>query len=324
MWSDLIQSMSARFYGMYRWLPVLGLAMAGVAAPAAAAPIVKTEHVEAALISEFTSAQPGKPVHVGLRLRMVPHWHTYWKNPGDSGLPTKINWRLPAGWKAGEIQWPYPKHLPVGPLMNYGYEDEVVLLVPITPAADAKPGSYPIKANAEWLVCKDICIPEKGELDLTLAVANGTPAPNPRNQAHIERAQGMLPVAAPGWKFASGTSGKTLVVRATAPAGAALPEKVAFFPEREQLIEPAAPQKVTREGATLVIEMRMVEPAPAIPASGVAGVLVSERGWPGLAKKAVAVDAPFTGPMAPAAAASVADDGGIGGSALAALAFALM
>jgi thiol:disulfide interchange protein DsbD len=301
-----------------------GLLATLLAANAAAAPIVKTEHVEAELVTEKLSAAPGQAALVGLKLRMAEHWHTYWKNPGDSGLPTKINWQLPAGWKAGEIQWPYPKHLPVGPLMNYGYEDEVVLLVPITPAADAKPGSYPIKASAEWLVCKDICIPEKGELDLTLAVANGTPAPNPRNQAHIERAQGMLPVAAPGWKFASGTSGKSLVLRATAPAGAALPEKVAFFPEREQLIEPAAPQKVSREGNTLVVEMRLAEPAPAIPAEGVAGVLVSERGWPGIAKKAVAVNAPYAGRVSPAAAAKVVDDGGIGGSTLAALAFALM
>ena len=71
---------------------------------------------------------------MGLKLRMADHWHTYWKNPGDSGLPTRIQWVLPEGWTAGEIQWPYPKPLPVGPLMNYGYEDEVVLLTDLTVA----------------------------------------------------------------------------------------------------------------------------------------------------------------------------------------------
>jgi thiol:disulfide interchange protein DsbD len=304
---------------------LLGMLLAAAAAPAA--PIVKTEHVEAELVTQALSASPGAPALVGLKLRMAEHWHTYWKNPGDSGLPTRIQWQLPPGWKAGEIQWPYPKHLPVGPLMNYGYEDEVVLLVPLTPPADAKPGSYAIKANAEWLVCKDICIPEKGELDLAIQVAGGAPAPDPRHQAHIERAQAMLPVAAPGWKFASGTAGKTLLLRITAPDGAALPEKVAFFPEREQLIEPAAPQRISREGATLVIEMKMAEP-PSLPVAGVAGVLVSDRGWPGIAKKAIAVDAAYFGAVAPAvaqAASSAApNDGGIGGSTLAALAFALM
>src|SRR5687767_1985282 len=151
-------------------LRLLSFCLACLAATALAAPVVKTEHVEADLITEATTARPGKPAVVGLRLRMAPEWHTYWKNPGDSGLPTRIQWVLPEGWKAGEIQWPYPKPLPVGPLMNYGYEDEVVLLSELTPPADAKAGAYAIKAKAEWLVCKDICIPEKGELDFPIAV----------------------------------------------------------------------------------------------------------------------------------------------------------
>ena len=76
-------------------------------ASAVAAPVVKTQHVEAELVSAEASAQPGKPVTLGLKLRMEPEWHTYWKNPGDSGLPTRIQWQLPPGWKAGEIEWPY-------------------------------------------------------------------------------------------------------------------------------------------------------------------------------------------------------------------------
>src|SRR6187455_602013 len=161
MCSDLIQSMKH----------LTALAALMLALPLAAAPVVRTEHVEARLVTERASAQPGKPIIVGLQLRMAPHWHTYWKNPGDSGLPTKIQWELPAGWKAGAIQWPYPKPLPIGPLTNYGYEDEVVLLSELTPPADAAPGTVAIKAKAEWLVCKDICIPEKGELDIALPVA---------------------------------------------------------------------------------------------------------------------------------------------------------
>ena len=125
-----------------------------------ALPVVKTEHVEAQLVSDVKSAQPGKPLLVGLKLRMIPDWHTYWKNPGDSGLPTRIQWHLPPGWKAGEIRWPYPTLLPVGPLMNYGYEDDVVLLSALTPPAGAS-GTAEIKASAAWLVCKDICVPEK-------------------------------------------------------------------------------------------------------------------------------------------------------------------
>ena len=95
---------------MLRALLLLFLA----AGSAFAAPVVKTEHVEAELIAEKAAFQAGKPATVGLRLRMEPQWHTYWKNPGDSGLPTKIEWVLPEGWKAGPIQWPYPQPLPVG------------------------------------------------------------------------------------------------------------------------------------------------------------------------------------------------------------------
>src|SRR5215213_8108963 len=179
------------------------LALLAISIPVFAAPTVKTEHVDAQLLAERVSAQPGKPITVGLQLRMAPHWHTYWKNPGDSGLPTKIQWVLPEGWKAGEIQWPYPTHLPIGPLMNYGYEDEVVLLSSLTPPANAAPGNYTLRANAEWLVCKDVCIPEKGTLELSMPVAAAEPAPNPRYQAHISRARSMLPVEAPGWKYES-------------------------------------------------------------------------------------------------------------------------
>src|SRR5471032_855544 len=178
---------------MFTLSPILAAVFAVIAllaSPAShAATRVKTEHVEADLVADKAGAQPGKPVLVGLRLRMEPQWHTYWRNPGDSGLPTKIQWILPEGWKAGEIQWPYPQPLPVGPLMNYGYEDEVVLLAELTPPVSAAPGAFPVKARAEWLVCKDICIPEKGELDMTLAVSGAEPASNPRWRASIERAQ---------------------------------------------------------------------------------------------------------------------------------------
>lgn len=307
---------------------VLGLAAAIGAGAAHGAAVVRSERVEAQLVAQHLSAEPGKPALVGLKLRMADHWHTYWKNPGDSGLPTRIKWELPAGWKAGEMQWPYPKPLPVGPLMNYGYEDEVVLLTPLTPPADAAPGPHAIRAKAEWLVCKDVCIPEKGELDLELAVGPGEPAVNPRAQASIERALNGLPVEARGWKSEASIAGKTLVVRLTPPEGVTPPAKAAFFPEREQLIEPAAPQKLLREGRSLRFEMKLVEPV-ATNVQSVAGVAVSDGGWPGVQRKAIAVNAPVSASLAaagpisgPGGGASQAD--GIGGSAWAALAFAFV
>ena len=302
------------------------VAFAVLAAPAAhALPVVKTEHVEAQLVADRSAAQPGKPVLVGLRLRMEPQWHTYWRNPGDSGLPTRIQWLLPEGWKAGEIQWPYPQLLPVGPLMNYGYEDEVVLLAELTPPASATAGTFPIKARAEWLVCKDICIPEKGELDTTLAVSAAEPSIDPRWQASVERARNQLPVDASGWKYESALRGKTLVVRITPPQGAAPPDKAVFFPERESVIEPAAPQKVTREARAITIEMKLAEPIVA-GLDSVKGVAVAEGGWNGSnGHKAINVAAPLGAALGAAGATTGANmAGGAGGSALAALAFAFI
>ena len=289
---------------------------------AMAAPVVKTEHVEAELIAEKSATPPGKPVTVGLKLRMEPQWHTYWKNPGDSGLPTKIDWVLPEGWKAGPIQWPYPHPLPVGPLMNYGYEDEVVLLTDLTPPPGVAAGAVPIKAKAEWLVCKDICIPEKGELDTTLTVAAQEKPSNARVEAAIARTRNNLPVEAQGWKYDASMQGRALVVRLAPPDGASAPQKVAFFPEREGLIEPAVPQKVTRDGRGVRIEMKLADP-PAAGVKTVKGVAVAESAWPGIAAKAINVAAEV-GSLPAVAGSSSGVNTGIGTSALAALLFAFV
>src|SRR5437667_12112554 len=146
------------------------VAAVAVTATAVAAP-VRTAHVEAELVSSATALTPDKPLTVALRLKMDKGWHTYWQNPGESGLPTKLAWRLPAGMTAGSIQWPPPRTLPVGPLINYGYEGEVLLLTDIA-ATSALPSAGPatLRARADWLVCKEICIPEGADLALKLPV----------------------------------------------------------------------------------------------------------------------------------------------------------
>ena len=288
-----------------------------------AAPRVKTEHVEAELVSDKAAAKPGVPLTVGLKLRMEAQWHTYWKNPGDSGLPTRVQWKLPPGWKAGELQWPYPQPLPVGPLMNFGYEDEVVLLAELTPPANAPAGNALVAAKADWLVCKDICIPETGELDMTLPVANAEPPPNPRYQAHIERARSMLPVAVSGWDSRATLRNGALVVQITPPAGIELPAKARFFPERENLIEPAAPQKVTREGNALRFEMKLADP-PLNDVTTVKGVAVADAGWKGTERrKAIEVSAPVVASLA-AAAGTTSTQSGPPASLLVALALAVV
>src|ERR1700694_256192 len=122
-------------------------AMAVTGAPVAAP--VRTAHVEAELVPAATALTPGAPLTVALRLKMEKGWHTYWQNPGESGLPTTLAWKLPAGLTAGPIQWPPPRALPAGPLINFGYEGEVFLLNDIAAtSALSSAGSATLQARA--------------------------------------------------------------------------------------------------------------------------------------------------------------------------------
>jgi thiol:disulfide interchange protein/DsbC/DsbD-like thiol-disulfide interchange protein len=138
--------------------------------------VVKTDQVRAELLAHAPQGvQPGKTFWLGLQITHQPHWHTYWKNPGDSGLPTQLTWQLPAGLQAGDIAWPLPKKIPIGTLANYGYEDSLLLRVPITVAANATlPANLPIQLKAEWLVCRQECIPQEGSFSLQLPVSSAT------------------------------------------------------------------------------------------------------------------------------------------------------
>ena len=124
---------------------------------------VKTDHVEAELVCETTAIEPGLPFRVGLRLKMEDHWHTYWRFAGDAGLPTTIDWELPAGFDAGAIQWPIPQRIAFAALVNLGYENEILLPVVITPPPNLGDATNVVlKARADWLVCKEVCLPRWG------------------------------------------------------------------------------------------------------------------------------------------------------------------
>ena len=131
--------------------------------------VVSTEHATVTLLSEQVKAEPDQTLWLALRFELIPHWHIYWRNPGASGSAPLIRWTLPAGWEAGEVQWPVPKRIRVGPLTNYGYEDSVSLLVPVeVPPGPLPAGPQTLIAEAEWLVCRVDCIPESGRLTLEL------------------------------------------------------------------------------------------------------------------------------------------------------------
>jgi thiol:disulfide interchange protein DsbD len=151
----------------------LACMMAVAAISLAAAGQNPKDLVKPSLIADVKTAAPGQTFHVGLFLRIKPEWHVYWENPGDSGSPTRLRLTLPPGVKAGPVQYPIPKTFKQpGDIVGYGYEDEVMLIAPIRVPADwpiDKP--IDIKADAAWLSCKDVCLPGKAKLELTILVA---------------------------------------------------------------------------------------------------------------------------------------------------------
>ncbi|MBL8516146.1 MAG: thioredoxin family protein [Betaproteobacteria bacterium] len=275
---------------------------------------VKTEHVLAELIAEPTSVQPGKPFTVALRIQHAPHWHTYWRNPGDSGLPTKIQWQLPAGYTAGSIQWPYPKRLPLGPLTNFGYENELLLLTDITPPANAS-GNVTLKAKADWLVCKDICIPEGGNFNLTLPVAN-EPGPASSWASVFKLTRAQLPVTAKAWETRSVVDGGAVKVTVTPKAGTAhQPKGLFFYPYLEGSIENAKAQPVAAKAGGSELTVTLMPPVPA-GLKTLPGILVSENGWgEGSAKAIMVGEDPGQSTAIPTAFGGGATTGGGSGNA---------
>lgn len=250
-----------RLGGFRRGAVLLAAALSATvlaAATPAAATAVKTSHVEAELVPEFKAAVPGQSLYVALRQKIIPGWHTYWRNPGDAGEATTIGWTLPSGWSAGSIVWPQPERFLSGPLMNYVYSDEVYLPVAIGVPADAK-GRAELKATVDWLVCKDVCVPEQVKLSLTLPVAarGSTPALDPAFGKAVADTVSAAPKPA-ALKAAFAYLPKTQQVRLTVVGGLLKNRdlsKAYFFPFDGTALDHVKPQqaKATRDGLVMLL-----------------------------------------------------------------------
>ncbi len=215
--------------------------------------ISRTDNVEARLIAETSGVQPGGTVTLALRLSIREHWHTYWLNPGDSGEATTVDFTLPAGASAGPLQFPYPHRIKVGPLVNFGYDGVVLHMADIKVPADAAPGTViPVKADATWLVCKDVCIPEEASLTLDVPVVTGTPAAS-ADASEIAATRAALPQESP-WaaSFAVENNRLTLALDAAPLASAGLKEAV-LFPVEAGYIKNAADQAMDMKDGKVVM-----------------------------------------------------------------------
>ena len=287
------------------------------------ASVVNTGQVEAELVSEVKTIRPAQPFWVALRLKMAPHWHVYWINPGDAGQAPSVEWTLPEGFQTGEIQWPYPKRVWMDEFVNFGYEDEVLLMVQITPPNNLDPEQVvELKAAADWLVCKDVCIPESGEVSLTLTVQDGPPETDPQWLKAFAETRSRLPLTQSDWQIEAAVEDTSLVIVATPPTWfSGTLSKTIFFPYEEFLIHNAAEQGFEKTGGSYRIMVPLAVAKADLPEK-MAGILVTDSGWRGEgSEKALEIDVPVATKLS---AASGAQSGNGLKSLLLALGFAFM
>ena len=287
------------------WL--LSLLLASPAALALTGNVVATDNVKAHLASEVSTIAPGQSFWVALEFNIRDGWHTYWRNPGDSGQATTLQWQLPPGFTAGDIIWPTPHRFELPPLVNYGYAKHAVHLVNIVAPKDLKAGTPAVlSAKASWLVCSDVCIPEDAVLKLKLPVNAQPGAVDPAEAALFAAARSELPGAAPA-ASAARIDGGELKITLGKEWGAALSQikSLAFFPYDEGGIEYAAPQTLTRTKDTVELAMKLGDRPPQ--AGTIRGVLLAtEQSGDGLSAVPMEIGARLSGPAASAAAAAAA------------------
>src|SRR5450631_2336398 len=287
------------------WL--LSLLLASPAALALTGNVVATDNVKAHLASEVSTIAPGQSFWVALEFNIRDGWHTYWRNPGDSGQATTLQWRLPPGFTAGDIIWPTPHRFELPPLVNYGYAKHAVHLVNIVAPKDLKAGTPAVlSAKASWLVCSYVCIPEDAELKLKLPVNAQPGAVDPADAALFAAARSELPGAAPAASTAR-IDGGELKITLGKEWGAALSQikSLAFFPYDEGSIEYAAPQTLTRTNGTVELAMKLGDRPPQ--AGTIRGVLLAtEQSGDGLSAVPMEIGARFSGAAGGAAAATAA------------------
>ncbi len=224
---------------------------------------VKAQHLTAELVSLAPAIAPGGTLQVGLVLTLEEHWHVYWINAGDSGEPPKITWTLPDGIAAGPMQFPIPSRLPLGPLMDFGYEDEVAFPVQLTAASSLKPGPIHLDAKVDWLVCREVCIPGKAHLGLNLTVSPDAAPAQPVGA--LGEALTLIPKPLPSdAKFTVIGGQSDFVLTLTTGKRETNAE---FYPFDQEQIANAAPQQIESLPDGVRLRVRRSEDLKTLPAT---------------------------------------------------------
>lgn len=249
-------------------------------------------HVRAQLLADVRSVQPGKPFTVAVRLQMDEGWHTYWKNPGDSGLATKVTWNLPSGVQVGDLQWPFPERIDQGGVVSFGYEKEVLLLAEMTVSEAVKPGTtVTVSAAVEWLECKDLCKPGEATVSMRLPVTRSAPEIDPRRTRQFREARSKLPRLCPDLQIhASYAPPEYVLSLSGSHLGRQDEGRVFFFPNTPGVIDHGVAQAVERLNSGLRVHLK-ASPYAAKKAEHIRGVLVFATPVCGPGR-AVAIDVP--------------------------------
>ena len=216
-----------------------------------------SQNVKAELISEVLSIKPGEKFWVALRLDMDDEWHTYWRNPGDAGMPTEIDWSLPENFDVSDIYWPYPELFETGGLVSYGYKDEILLLSEITPPGEIGSDMISIGARVTWLECKETCLPGSAEVSLDLSVKNELPLFDRRWTDSFLKTKYMLPVRNEEWNYTSVQTDSSMIIESVIKdPDPSKYEKVRFLPYDEGIYNNSKPQgfEITTQGFRIEVK----------------------------------------------------------------------
>lgn len=244
-----------------RVISAMFLFMVAVGAHAASSS-ADVAHLHVQLVVPSSALVRGGPNDAGLYFKMEQGWHVYWKNAGDAGEPPRIQWTLPPGITAGPPEFPAPQRIPVGPLMDYGYNDEVLFPFQITAAPSAATGPATLHAKVNWLVCREVCIPGKAELEITrpvVAPPAGITRVEPDASLYFKWAARLPKPVPPGFK--AGFTQTATGYRITLVTGQRETE-ASFFPSDPDLISNPAPQKVTPAAKGAMIDLVKDSSAP--------------------------------------------------------------
>jgi thiol:disulfide interchange protein DsbD len=256
----------------------------------------QSEHVKAQLVADVQTIRPGSPFWLAIRFEIADEWHVNWINPGDAGLAPSVEWKMPAGFEASELLWPFPKRYGIGPLVIYGYDGELILMTRVVPPGDLTVGrDVRIAAGVDWLACAEACVPGSAEVEMTLPVRSQTPQARESWKAIFDKTRLDHPEPSGAWRVQAYLEDEdriTLEVRTNQQQDLDVGD-CWFFPLEPGVIENGYVQEYIRRrsGFDLLLKRdRMTLEPPA----QIAGVLVSKSGWDERhSRKAISIDVPL-------------------------------